>query len=117
MRRGARLDRVQAREALRLPRFFPAAHNDDSVGCAEGLCLSAGSLRVSLRNHTPLYFGMGLDRVQVREDLRPPDSSLRLRMTTGRGFLTGSQNDNDQGQLAVLRIRSRPNGVCQASVT
>ena len=84
MRRGARLDRVQAREALRLPRFFPAAHNDDSVGCAGGLCLSAGSLRVSLRNHTPLYFGMGLDRVQVREDLRPR-------------FFAAAQNGNRTG--------------------
>ncbi len=38
--------------------FFAAAQTDKGMG-SEGLVLSAGSLKVPLRNHPPLYLGAG----------------------------------------------------------
>ena len=65
--------------------------NDNSMGCAEGLGLSAGSLRVSLRNQAPLYLGVGLDRVQAREALRLPRFFAAAQKDYGRGLLTSSE--------------------------
>ena len=55
--------------------------NDNGRGCAEGLDPSAGSLRVSLRNHIPLYFGVGPNR-RTHGGLPPPQ------------ILLFAQNDN-----------------------